>query len=432
MVTAVADAVTLAHGPQAITTRTAHGTLNRHRPTQRQKATAAMVKATAELRRQLRYATTKDARKLLSRQIRETEKAQRSLEAEQKAAEEEAQRKYMTERFHSHPWAVAQEALESHDGATPKADYPTCSAETVVAHFASVTAAPPGQYDLPSNEMLGGPVAEAMHWTPVNADMVAASLRAKKADSAPGADAVSNNILKHMHLLHDTMATVFNDLMKHTTCPPQWKRAIVKLIHKGDAADIPKNWRPISLTSCLGKLFHTIISRQIEQHCVGHGVIDTKIQKGFLQEMCGTTEHTQVLANILRDRRKRDRHFVMAQFDLVNAFGSPPREVLLKVMQWARLDPRVVAYITSLYDGATMELKLQAGLSTKIPVNRGVLQGDTLSPILFNLVMEVALRFVRHAFPSLGIRHDGELHFQKAYADDVTFLTVTPEDMQQA
>eukprot|EP00759_Apiculatamorpha_spiralis_P005902 PhF_6_TR13451/c2_g3_i5/m.21534 len=148
--------------------------------------------------------------------------------------------------------------------------------------------------------------------------------------------------------------------------------------------------------------------------------------------MCGTTEHTQVLANILRDRRKRDRHFVMAQFDLVNAFGSPPREVLLKVMQWARLDPGVIAYITSLYDGATMELKLQAGLSAKIPVNRGVLQGDTLSPILFNLVMEVALRFVRHAFPNLGIRHDGELHFQKAYADDVTFLTVTPEDMQQA
>eukprot|EP00759_Apiculatamorpha_spiralis_P008987 PhF_6_TR15907/c0_g1_i1/m.24532 len=175
-------------------------------------------------------------------------------------------------------------------------------------------------------------------------------------------------------------------------------------------------------------LVHDTARTEIENHCVTSGSIDTSVQKGFLQELCGTTEHTQVLAAVLADRRRHDRHFVMAQFDLVNAFGSPPHEILEKVMRWARIDERVISY---LYKGATMELKLKAGLSRKIQVKRGVLQGDTLSPILFNLVMEIALRFVRKSCP-FGIEYGGSTHFQKAYADDVTFLTKTPEEMQLA
>jgi len=48
-----------------------------------------------------------------------------------------------------------------------------------------------------------------------------------------------------------------------------------------------------------------------------------------------------------------------------------------------------------LYDNATTQVKLPSGIRTgQIPVERGTIQGDTLSPFLFPLYMEPLLRWL--------------------------------------
>jgi hypothetical protein len=67
---------------------------------------------------------------------------------------------------------------------------------------------------------------------------------------------VHNNMLKNLndqnknHMLH-----LFNTLPESSYVPDSWKIAVIIPIHKQDKpANDPDSYRPISLTSCLGKV----------------------------------------------------------------------------------------------------------------------------------------------------------------------------------
>ena len=72
------------------------------------------------------------------------------------------------------------------------------------------------------------------------------------------------------------------------------------------------------------------------------------------------------------------------------------------------------------------------GLSKPIECGREVLQGDTLSRMLFHLSMEPVLRFVRSSCPKYGITWNDSETILKAFADDLTIITNIPKEMQNA
>ena len=70
-----------------------------------------------------------------------------------------------------------------------------------------------------------------------------------------------------------------------------------------------------------------------------------------------------------------------------------------------------------------MELKshLRIGhyLSSSFPIEKGLKQGDALSPLLFNFALEYAIRNVQKT--NLGLDMNGT-HQVLAYADDVNLI----------
>lgn len=65
-----------------------------------------------------------------------------------------------------------------------------------------------------------------------------------------------------------------------------------------------------------------------------------------------------------------------------------------------------------------------------IPVRRGVRQGDPLSPILFNLIIDIALRSI---LTHIGYRMGGQITNALTFADDVCLMATTTEsDLQEA
>lgn len=53
----------------------------------------------------------------------------------------------------------------------------------------------------------------------------------------------------------------------------------------------PASFRPIALTSAVGKLFHKILSWRLEKYCLANGLINSSTQKGFLHQVSGAVEH---------------------------------------------------------------------------------------------------------------------------------------------
>jgi len=69
--------------------------------------------------------------------------------------------------------------------------------------------------------------------------------------------------------------------MSHSA-PPVWSKAKIKLLFKGGDPKQPTNFRPIALTSTIGKLFHKILAIRLETFLYSNDLIDPSAQKGFL------------------------------------------------------------------------------------------------------------------------------------------------------
>ena len=144
---------------------------------------------------------------------------------------------------------------------------------------------------------------------------------------------------------------------------------------KGSKHD-PANYRPISITSCFGKLFTGILNTRL-MHFMADANISHPFQGAFTKGRCGT-DHIFV-ANTLIDQAKHLGHPLYAAFiDLQKAYDSVSRPLLFRKLVLSGLGPKFCKLVTS-------RIKLCSSLGQPFSSNVGLRQGDPLSPLLFNL-----------------------------------------------
>ena len=114
----------------------------------------------------------------------------------------------------------------------------------------------------------------------------------------------------------------FNRCWRLRTVPPPWKTGVIRLIPKADAINaphLPLNFRPIALSSCIGKLFTTLLKDRWLQFMVGNNYLETSVKKAFIS---GCLEQYQKLQSIIKDALYKHRSLPVCWLDLANAYGS--------------------------------------------------------------------------------------------------------------
>ncbi|KAG5873328.1 hypothetical protein JTB14_005308 [Gonioctena quinquepunctata] len=83
-------------------------------------------------------------------------------------------------------------------------------------------------------------------------------------NSTPGPDDITNEMLRNLtHEMKITLLKIYNNIFQQTTYPRQWKEAIIVPIPKeGKDPTNPSNYRPISLTCCIGKLLERMVTME--------------------------------------------------------------------------------------------------------------------------------------------------------------------------
>ena len=100
-------------------------------------------------------------------------------------------------------------------------------------------------------------------------------------DKSAGLDKVKNELLKNLpESVERQILKFFNKVKSQKTTPLSWRRGRVRLLHKGkDKTDLG-NYRPITLCSCLSKLFTRMLNKRISE-AVEKDEVLPKEQVGF-------------------------------------------------------------------------------------------------------------------------------------------------------
>jgi hypothetical protein len=102
---------------------------------------------------------------------------------------------------------------------------------------------------------------------------------------------------------------------------------------------------------------------------------------------------------------------------------------LVRVLDFLGLPHDFTRLISNLYSGASTSFVTPHGLTPPIGIKRGTLQGDPLSPLLFDLMVEPLIRWLNAVNKGYDITSCGPTLTIKWYADDGTLIANSVEDM---
>ena len=250
-----------------------------------------------------------------------------------------------------------------------------------------------------------------------------------KCKKSPGDDQILNEMIKCTNKEGIRLITkLFNTILDLGYFPKEWNYGLLKLIHKGGDTDDENNYRAITLNSCLGKLFCSILHNRLYP-LLENEVIFCKEQAGFRKNH-RTTDHIFLLRKIVKTYISQNKYLYTCFVDFSKAFDSIWREGLIKKISKIGLHGKFLNIIKSIYCTTTNSIIYGDKLSETFGSNKGVKQGDTLSTILFNLYINdlpEVFNFNGNNPITIGNTNISCLK----YADDLIIMSTSPHALQK-
>ena len=218
------------------------------------------------------------------------------------------------------------------------------------------------------------------------------------------------------------VVTVLMETTKYNCkMPVQWSEGSIKIMFKkGDLTDIA-SYRPLSMINTIYKLVTSVILNRLSgpfASCIGshqtgfmagRSIFDNIKQAQALIDRADQTGSPLYIA-LLDQKKAYDMVDHSFPWKALAKYGVS--EMLIQAIQWA-------------YEGAKSRMKINRFLTDLINLTKEVRQGDPLSCLLFNAVIEPLALLIKDCgcLPGLTDK-EGCVHKVSMYADDTAvFLT---------
>ena len=244
-----------------------------------------------------------------------------------------------------------------------------------------------------------------------------------KNNKSPFSDKLKNEMIKSsLNQLMPVYLKLFNTVLRSGTMPQTWCNGLITPIFKSGTKSDPSNYRGICVSSCLGKLFCSILNQRLLEHVQSLEILH-KSQIGFLANN-RTADHVFTLRTIIDKYVNCHQTKVYACFvDFRKAFDSVWHDGLLYKLLQINVRGNFYNLIKSLYSNSTSSIKIGNNRTRPFRYARGVRQGCILSPLLFNLyVNDLAFSF-NNVLSDPFILPNGTKLNSLFYADDLIILS---------
>ncbi len=234
---------------------------------------------------------------------------------------------------------------------------------------------------------------------------------------------------------------LFNHVFDTGIVPNQWLEGhIIPLYkHKGSKYD-PDNYRAITIVSCLGKLFTSVITTRLTSYAEQNGLI-TEAQSGF-RKGYSTADNLFSLHAILEIlfNKKKKRCFVHLLI-FRKSCDTVWRQGLWYKLLLSRINGKCLNIIKSMYKSIKSCIKVGNEYSDYFPCTVGVRQGENMSPLLFAMYLNDLEQFLgaRGISDLQSVTSDMFHHldiyvklFLLLYADDTILMSESKSGLQDA
>nr|CDJ95062.1 unnamed protein product [Haemonchus contortus] len=249
------------------------------------------------------------------------------------------------------------------------------------------------------------------------------AIRQMKPRKALGPDRISADFLKSVsHTIIKQLNKRFNKYLDAQRIPDQWKKSNTVLLFKKGERDQMKNYRPIALLSQPYKLFTKIILNRLERQYDEYQPVE---QAGFRKGFC-CMNHIHTITQLIERTREYKQPLLLCFIDYAKAFDSVEHNSVWNALHHAGVLPR---YINLLEQCTTFTTIRMFQRELRVPIEKGVRQGDTISPKLFTTALNHAM--LQLDWDDKGINIDGRKLSNLRSVDDIVLISQNREELQQ-
>ena len=272
---------------------------------------------------------------------------------------------------------------------------------------------------------------------PISNKEINTAIKLLKLNKSSGIDDVLNEyIISTKHIFVPIYRKLFNLILENGIVPSDWVKGNIIPIYKNKGnKNEPNNYRPITLLSCIGKLFTSIINSRLTIFLEENRILN-ETQSGFRKEY-STIDNIMVLHSLIEYFKSQKRKLFCCFVDFTKAFDNIWRVGLWQKLLKHGIEGKIFKVITNMYNGIKSCITINGASSGYFTCEKGVRQGENLSPLLFAIYLNDLENFMNTS-GCRGIEIDVQnneftifvILFVILYADDTTILSDDAKEFQ--
>ena len=245
-------------------------------------------------------------------------------------------------------------------------------------------------------------------------------------------DCLMNEFLKAApEKIRKLLLRLINTIYKTTCVRKAWYLGMISPIHKEGSKDNPDNYRGICIGGALMKVLCTMMNRRLTTHSQANDLIN-KAQIGFEAE-CRTSDHLLTIKSLTNKyvNDQKGGKLYACFIDLRKAFDTVWHNGLFHKLGASGVDGNFLQVLVNIYRSTRCSVKIGSKLTQPFKCEKGVRQGDPLSPLLFNIYINGVFDALREADCD-PVNLGGDPINALAYADDLVLLSRSKIGLQRA
>ncbi|KAG0436791.1 Retrovirus-related Pol polyprotein from type-1 retrotransposable element R2 [Dictyocoela muelleri] len=243
---------------------------------------------------------------------------------------------------------------------------------------------------------------------------------------ACGPDKIYNHFIKITKPLHQHIKKfIISSINNHNNIPAELCEGNTYLIPKVKLVTSPSQFRPISCMNTLYKLFTKIITKFLTKFVTDNEIISIN-QLGTVKNCLGAKEQA-IFNNYIN--KETENKLYSAWFDISKAFDNIELELLISTLKRFKIPQKIINIIFHTSKLWKMRIHSKNKFIQNVNPQKGIIQGDSLSPLLFVLCIQPLSNFLTGNFEKIKINEELDIN-HLLFIDDIKIFSNDKEKLK--